>query len=57
MVKAKRIKFHLTHVKGHDVKKDKKRKALHEGRRVSEEGNIYYEYRENRADLNRHKRL
>lgn len=40
-----------------DWRKDKQLKALHPGKRISKNGNVYYEYRRNRADLNRKKRL
>lgn len=36
---------------------DKRFKALKAGRRVSEDGNVYYESRENRSDVNRRLRL
>ena len=36
---------------------DKRYKALKAGRRVSEDGNVYYENRENRSDVNRRLRL
>ena len=32
---------------------DSERRAMHPGKRVSKTGKIYYEYRDNRADLNR----
>lgn len=35
-----------------DKKKDGLRDALPVGKRISKEGNVYYEYRENRADAN-----
>ena len=35
-----------------DKKKDGLRTAKHVGKRVSKEGNVYYEYRDNRADVN-----
>jgi len=31
--------------------RDKKRKALKPGKRISKTGNVYYEYRKNRSDL------
>jgi len=31
---------------------DKSRKALPPGKRISRTGNVYYEYRKNRSDLN-----
>ena len=43
--------------KGGGIKADKKYKALHPGKRVSEDGNVYYEYRKNHSDKNRTKRL
>jgi len=39
------------------IAQDKNIKALHGGKRVSAEGNVYYEYRENRQDSNRTKKL
>lgn len=37
---------------------DKKRKAMHPGRRVAKKSHkVYYEYRANRSDRNRSKRL
>ena len=38
-------------------KKDKGIKALHEGKRISSEGNTYYEYRKNRSDKDRRKKF
>lgn len=38
-------------------KQDKERKAKKPGKRVSADGNTYYEYRSNRADKNKKKRL
>lgn len=38
-------------------KQDKQRKAKHPGKRTSTSGNIYWESRVNRADLNRTIRL
>ena len=35
------------------IKMDKDRKALHAGKRTSAAGNTYYEYRDNRSDVNR----
>jgi len=39
------------------ISRDKKIKAKHSGKRVSTDGNTYYEYRENRSDVNRTKRF
>lgn len=39
------------------IAQDKNLKALHGGRRVSAEGNVYYENRENRSDVNRTKKF
>jgi len=39
------------------IKKDKKIKALHAGKRTSEDGNVYYENRPNRSDVNRTKKF
>ncbi len=33
------------------IEKDRKRKALAPGKRISKNGNIYYERRRNRSDL------
>jgi len=38
-------------------KKDKGIKALHEGKRISSNGNTYYEYRKNRSDKDRRKKF
>jgi hypothetical protein len=38
-------------------KSDKKRKALHAGKRVSKSGRVYYESRKNRSDEDRRKKL
>ena len=40
-----------TKVKNLDVARDKKRKALLPGKRISKNGNIYWETRSNRSDL------
>lgn len=47
----------LVRVKGHDRVVDKMYRAKPAGRRRSKSGNVYYEYRENRADANPKKRL
>lgn len=39
------------------IAQDKNIKALHGGKRISESGSVYYEYRENRQDSNRTKKL
>lgn len=39
------------------IAQDKNIKALHGGKRISENGNVYYENRENRQDTNRTKKL
>jgi hypothetical protein len=39
------------------ISRDKSVKALHGGKRVSAEGNVYYENRENRSDVNRTKKF
>jgi len=39
------------------IARDKKLKSLHGGKRISADGNIYYEYRENRSDANRTKKF
>ena len=39
------------------IARDKKIKSLHGGKRVSADGNVYYEYRENRSDFNRTKKF
>lgn len=33
-----------------DVYRDKRRKAMPSGKRISKAGNVYYEYRRNRTD-------
>jgi len=56
-IKAKKtVKRKVTRSKSAIVK-DKQVKALHAGKRVSEEGNVYYENRENRSDVNRTKKF
>lgn len=40
-----------------DWEKDKTRKAYHAGKRTSEDGSRYYEYRANRSDISRSERL
>lgn len=40
-----------------DIQRDSKIKALHPGRRISANGNVYHENRMNRADIDRRKRL
>ena len=35
-----------------DIKKDMQRKAKHVGKRISKDGNVYYEKRANRSDVN-----
>ena len=42
------------HGKRLDVTRDRKRKALPAGKRISESGNTYYEKRANRADVNKY---
>jgi len=37
-------------VGGTDVFRDKRRKAMPSGKRISKAGNVYYEYRRNRTD-------
>lgn len=49
-------KLRQTPVKNHNPAKDKIFKALKPGKRVSKTGNIYYEYRINRSDINPRKR-
>lgn len=39
------------------IETDKRLKAMHGGKRTSENGNTYYEYRENRSDANRTKKF
>jgi len=36
---------------------DKKRKAMAPGKRISKKGNVYYEYRANRSDLDPRKKI
>jgi len=52
-----RVSKHLTNVKNYDRKKDKRYKAMHAGERISKRGKKYREYRRNRADRNRTRRL
>jgi hypothetical protein len=40
----------LKSISGTDLLRDSKRKAMPKGKRKSKEGNVYYEYRENRTD-------
>jgi hypothetical protein len=40
-----------------NIKQDKRLSALPPGKRISKNGNIYYEYRSNRSDLNQKTRL
>ena len=40
-----------------DTKRDKARKALHPGKRISEAGNVYYERRKKRSDKDRRTRI
>jgi len=40
-----------------DIRQDKKLMALHPGKRISVNGNLYWENRPNRADVNRKLRL
>ncbi len=50
--KAKIIYEYKTQTgKRKSIKKDRKRKALAPGKRISKNGNIYYERRRNRSDL------
>lgn len=35
-----------------DILRDRKRKAMKPGKRISKNGRIYYEYRRNRSDIN-----
>ena len=56
MVKRKRTKKpKIVYIKNRqigssDLKKDRKRKALPPGKRISKYGKVYYEYRKNRSD-------
>jgi len=40
-----------------NIKSDRKRVAMAPGKRSSKNGNIYYEKRRNRSDMNKRKRL
>ena len=40
-----------------NIRTDRKIRALHPGKRISASGNVYYEYRKNRSDRSRTKRL
>lgn len=51
------LKFVRRQTKRTHPKRDKRRKALHPGKRKSGWGNIYYEYRRNRSDMNYKKKL
>lgn len=56
--KLPRVIKRVKHLNGStSIAKDKKVRALASGKRMSKAGNIYYEYRANRADLNRTKKL
>jgi len=53
-----KVKKSKLHQNGKSIfKKDKKRKALHPGKRISRNGNIYYEYRANESDLDRRRKI
>jgi hypothetical protein len=48
-----KVEFVADHQTGKTFKpRDKPRKALPPGKRISKTGNTYYEYRKNRSDLN-----
>ncbi len=59
MVKKKRgrPKGHMHQTGKSDYKRDKKRTAKKPGKRKSKSGKVYYEYRRNRSDRDRRKRL
>ena len=48
-----KVKFKASHQTGKskDKARDKARKALPPGKRISKTGNVYYEYRRNRSDM------
>ncbi len=46
-----RVLKRLNQVGTSDLKLDRKRKALHSGKRISKSGNIYWETRKNRSDF------
>lgn len=48
---------HQADIKNLDKTWDSKLKAELPGRRVSQFGNVYYEYRENRSDINPEEKL
>lgn len=56
VVKRARVKS-LTFTNNYNKNKDKKIPALPPGKRMSKSGREYSEYRRNRADLNKKKRL
>jgi len=43
--------------KRRDIEKDKKILAMKSGKRISKNGNIYYEHRSNRSDKNKRTKL
>lgn len=52
-IKTRNLRRNLTELKQvgtTDIKRDKARKALRAGKRVSKTGNIYWETRKNRSD-------
>ncbi len=49
--KGKVLKERKTQTGTSDLKRDKSRKALPSGKRISRTGKIYYEARRNRSDL------
>jgi hypothetical protein len=50
LVRGKKNKAKLSGISGTNIKRDSARKAKPRGRRISKDGNVYYENRENRTD-------
>jgi antirestriction protein len=50
LVKSAKTRSKLSGISDTDIKRDSVRKAKPRGRRISKEGNVYYENRENRTD-------
>ena len=57
VVYRKTKNYRVTNPLTRDVKKDKGAKALPPGKRISKNGKTYYEYRANKSDLDRRKRI
>lgn len=50
LVRGKKDRAKLSGISGTNIKRDSTRKAKPRGRRISKDGNVYYENRENRTD-------